>query len=74
MNFGEGQMHENINVDDGTRITIEEGLERYIKWKCIEEEGYLFKYVKKEVYVKDLTKGERTYDDWSLTMESLGKD
>ena len=39
------------------------------------KEGHLLKDVKKEeIYAKDLTLGESTYDDGSLTKECLAKD
>ena len=68
----EEQMRENINADDETRMVLEEGSQRDIKEKCIEEEGHILKDVKKEeVYETDLAKGERTSDDLLITKEGM---
>ena len=77
----EEQMQENINADDEATIALEEGLQRDNKAKCIEEEGdsdlsqdkekTITELKKEENYVRDLAKGERTSDDWSITKEGM---
>jgi len=80
----EEQMQENVNADDGARIALEEGLQRDNKIKCIEEEGEadlsqdkektIIELKKEEDYAKDLAKGERTFDDLSITKEGFDED
>jgi len=77
----EEKMQENINVDDGARIALEEGLQRDSKAKCIGEVGEvdlskdkeetITELKKEEDYAKYLKKAENASNDWSITKEGM---